>query len=163
MQISGLFAAMAVVGVASAMSSVVVNSPTVPPPPACTPGPVVDYTAVMNDTLTIISQKFSSGICNIFIESRLNNPNFITIGQALRVPTFVCNPDNASCLSRGGTGTCAPAGPNVQPVRIIANGETFFIIGQILNIAFEFLLAANPGVDPLLLQAGDQINIPICQ
>ncbi|KAK6227496.1 EC90 protein [Colletotrichum tabaci] len=170
MQISGLFSILAVVGVAAALPQA---TPTTPTPtsasaaatvsatssPTCSPGPVIDYTVVSGDTLTIISQKFSSGICNIADASGITNPNFLSLGQVLQVPTYVCTPDNTSCLAKEGSDTCVEGGPATHT---IVAGDTFFLVAQSLGLDVNALLAANEGVDPLLLQIGDVINIPVC-
>ncbi|KAF9873796.1 intracellular hyphae protein 1 [Colletotrichum karsti] len=127
--------------------------------PTCSQGPVVDYTVVSGDTLTIISQKLSSGICDISKLNSLANPNLINIGQVLKVPTHICNPDNTSCLAKDGTGTCVEGG---SPTYTIKSGDTFFIVAQSFGLDVNALLAANEGVDPLLLEVGQVINVPVC-
>ncbi|TQN66026.1 Intracellular hyphae protein 1 [Colletotrichum shisoi] len=170
MQISRLFSIVAVVGVAAAFpkatptkhtatSASATASVSATSSPTCSPGPVTDYVVRSGDTLTIISQRFGSGICNIAYASGITNPNFLSIGQSLKVPTHVCNPDNTSCLAREGSDTCVEGGP---ATRTIVAGDTFFIVAQSLGLDVNALLAANEGVDPLLLQVGDVINIPVC-
>ncbi|KAL0936028.1 intracellular hyphae protein 1 [Colletotrichum truncatum] len=133
---------------------------TVSATPTCSPGPVVDYTVVSGDTLTIISQKFSSGICDIANLNSLANPNLILLGQVLKVPTYVCNPDNTSCLAKPGNEPCVKDGPATYTIKA---GDTFFIVAQSFNLDVNALLAANEGVDPLLLEVGQVINIPVCK
>ncbi|KAJ0350781.1 hypothetical protein COL154_010139 [Colletotrichum chrysophilum] len=128
--------------------------------PTCSQGPVVDYTVVSGDTLTIISQKLSSGICDIAKLNSLENPNLILLGQVLKVPTHICNPDNTSCLSKPGTATCVEGGAATYTIQ---KGDTFFIVAGDLGLDVNALLAANEGVDPLLLQEGQVINIPVCK
>ncbi|KAK2728173.1 intracellular hyphae protein 1 [Colletotrichum kahawae] len=135
-------------------------SATVSATPTCSQGPVVDYTVVSSDTLTIISQKLSSGICDIAKLNNLSNPNLILLGQVLKVPTQICNPDNTSCLAKAGTATCVEGGPATYTIQ---KGDTFFIVAGDLGLDVNALLAANEGVDPLLLQEGQVINIPVCK
>ncbi|GJC80421.1 intracellular hyphae protein 1 [Colletotrichum liriopes] len=165
MQISGLFSLLAVAGVVAALPQATPTTPSsnttasATATPTCSPGPTIDYTVVSGDTLTIISQKFSSGICNIADASGITNPNFLSLGQALKVPTFVCSPDNTSCLSKGGDAQCVVGGPATYT---IVAGDTFFLVSQRFGLDVNALLAANEGVDPLLLQVGDVIHIPVC-
>lgn len=134
---------------------------SLPPTATCTPGPVVDYVVVADDTLTVISQKLHSGICNIAKANNLANPNFINMGQGLKVPTFPCELDNTSCLAKPSQNLqCVKDGK--QGWYIIAKGDTFFIVAQSFNLDVNALLKANQGVDPLLLQPGQNITIPIC-
>ncbi|GKT48221.1 intracellular hyphae protein 1 [Colletotrichum spaethianum] len=167
MQISGLFSILAVAGVAAALPQ---GTPTLPSgttnttasataTATCSPGPAIEYTVVSGDTLTKISQKFSSGICDISYANGLANPNFLSLGQVLKVPTQVCNPDNTSCLAKDGDATCVKDGPTKHT---IVSGDTFFLVAQRYGLDVNALLNANQGVDPLLLQPGDSINIPVC-
>ncbi|WYZ35156.1 hypothetical protein EsH8_I_001432 [Colletotrichum jinshuiense] len=161
MQISGLFTVLAAAGLVAALpqNATPTATTTAAATPTCSPGPTVEYTVVSNDTLTIISQKFGSGICDIANANGLTNPNFISLGQVLKVPTYVCNPDNTSCLAKEGDATCVVDGPATYT---IVSGDTFFIVAQRFGLDVNALLAANQGVDPLLLDVGDVINIPVC-
>ncbi|KAF6806651.1 intracellular hyphae protein 1 [Colletotrichum sojae] len=80
-------------------------------PPAAPPaggGPVnnanrtVTLTVEKGDTLGQIARLLNSGICNIATLNKIPNPDFIEVGQVLQVPINVANPDNESCLNRGG-------------------------------------------------------------
>jgi LysM repeat protein len=149
-----------------AAAGLVAALPTAPttdssaPAATCSPGAVVAYTVVSGDTLTKISQAKNSGICNIAKANGLGNPNLVSAGQVLQVPTAPCELDN-TCLAKpsendscvqGGKATCA-----------IVSGDTFFVVAQRLNLSVDALAGANPGVDPLLLQIGQVINIPVCK
>lgn len=121
---------------------------------------MVDYTVTSGDTLTIISQKLSSGICDIAKANNLANPGFILLDQVLKVPTYPCNPDNTSCLAEpSDDNDCVTSG---EATHTIVSGETFFLVASNLGLTVDALQAANPGVDPLLLQVGQVINVPVC-
>ncbi|KAK1462987.1 intracellular hyphae protein 1 [Colletotrichum cuscutae] len=62
----------------------------------------VTLTVIQGDTLGQIARLLNSGICNIAKLNNIPNPDFIEIGQVLQVPINVANPDNDSCLNRGG-------------------------------------------------------------
>ncbi|KXH62428.1 intracellular hyphae protein 1 [Colletotrichum salicis] len=62
----------------------------------------VTLTVIQGDTLGQIARLLNSGICNIAKLNNIANPDFIEIGQVLQVPINVANPDNDSCLNRGG-------------------------------------------------------------
>ncbi|TLD04855.1 uncharacterized protein PgNI_10048 [Pyricularia grisea] len=126
----------------------------------CSPGPVVEYTVQPDDNLTIVSQKLNSGICNIATLNNLSNPNYIVQGSVLEVPTYPCTIDNISCLAKPGqNNSCAT---DVASTYTIVSGDTFFLVAQSFNLSVDALQAANQGVDPLLLQVDQVINIPIC-
>lgn len=121
---------------------------------------MVDYTVQGNDTLTIVSQKLNSGICNIATLNNLANPNFIALGAVLKVPTAPCVIDNISCLAKQSDNNTCVSG--VSPYYTIVSGDTFFLVAQKFNLSVDALQAANVGADPLLLQLNQVINIPIC-
>ncbi|KAL8388882.1 hypothetical protein RB595_008997 [Gaeumannomyces hyphopodioides] len=130
------------------------------PTSTCTAGPVVDYTVVANDTLTIISQKMKSGICDIAKASNLQSPDFIKLGQVLKVPTNPCTLDNVSCLAKATQKlSCVTSGPSTYT---IVSGDTFFTVAQKFNLDINALTKANQGVDPLLLKVGQTLKVPVC-
>ncbi|KLU84420.1 intracellular hyphae protein 1 [Magnaporthiopsis poae ATCC 64411] len=154
-------------GLAAAAPQATPTTPTnpattsTPPTTTCTPGAVVDYVVVADDTLTVISQKLHSGICNIAKANNLANPNFLSLGQQLKVPTFPCQLDNTSCLAKPSQNLACVKGGK-QGWYTIAKGDTFFLVAQSFQLDVNALLKANQGVDPLLLQVGQNITIPIC-
>ncbi|ORY72180.1 uncharacterized protein BCR38DRAFT_330326, partial [Pseudomassariella vexata] len=130
------------------------------PTATCSAGPTVEYTVVSGDTLTKISQYYSSGICDIASLNSLANPGFINVGDVLQVPTLVCSPDNTSCLADDtADAICVTDG---EATYTVVAGDTFFLIAQSLGITTDALLAANDGVDPLLLQVDQVLNVPVC-
>lgn len=132
------------------------------PPGSCTDGTATNYTVTAGDTLERIAAMFDSGVCNIATANNLANPDFITDGQELIVPTKVCNPDNTSCRTPPGTRPCVPRNEGVDRKITIQAGDTFFLIGTRLNITADSLVAANLCVDPGALQIGQVIEVPIC-
>ncbi|KAG8165526.1 hypothetical protein KVR01_004078 [Diaporthe batatas] len=167
---TSIFSLLAVAGLVAAMPHPdgTQPTPTAPtgttassaPEVTCSPGPVVDYTVASGDTLTIISQKLNSGICNIAKENNLANPSFILLDQVLKVPTFPCTPDNISCMAEpSDDNDCVPSG---EPTYTMVAGDTFFLVASGLGLTVDALQAANPGLDPLLIPIGQVINVPIC-
>ncbi|GKT44568.1 intracellular hyphae protein 1 [Colletotrichum spaethianum] len=77
----------------------------------------ITLTVVKGDTLGQIAKLFNSGICDIAKLNKIQDPDFIVVGQVLQVPINVAAPDNNSCINRGGAippannGTAAPAPP----------------------------------------------------
>lgn len=126
----------------------------------CINGPTIDYTVVSGDTLTSISEKYSSGICDIAELNSLANPDFIAVDQVLKVPNSVCSPDNTSCLAEASDDlSCVEGGDATYTV---VSGDTPSLIASSLDLSLEALEAANPGVDPLQLQIGQVLAIPVC-
>nr|XP_036574142.1 Intracellular hyphae protein 1-like protein 2 [Colletotrichum truncatum]KAF6780530.1 Intracellular hyphae protein 1-like protein 2 [Colletotrichum truncatum] len=133
---------------------------TTTPTASCKPGHFKKHKVKSGETLTTIAERYNSGICDIAWLNKLENPNVIDLGQLLLVPTKLCNPDNESCLTSPGTGTCVPNG---EPTYTIKSGDTFFVLGQRFGITTESIIAANPGVKPESLEIGQVINIPVCK
>ncbi|ORY60965.1 uncharacterized protein BCR38DRAFT_443047 [Pseudomassariella vexata] len=67
-------------------------------PDTVAPDGTVEHTVVKGETLAIISKQFNSGICDIAKLNNLTNPDQIEVGQVLKVPINVANPDDSSCL-----------------------------------------------------------------
>ncbi|KAK1954682.1 hypothetical protein LY78DRAFT_729770 [Colletotrichum sublineola] len=65
------------------------------------------------DTLGQIAKLLNSGICQIAQQNNIADPNFIQIGQMLTVTINIQNPDNDSCINRGGSiGSIPPVNNN---------------------------------------------------
>ncbi|KAJ3958886.1 hypothetical protein N0V92_004525 [Colletotrichum tropicale] len=100
---------------------------TPPPPLTSAPpaggGPVnnanrtITLTVIKGDTLGQIARLFNSGICDIAKLNNIPNPDFIDVNQVLQVPINLANPDNTSCLNRGGAipPAAAPANGTATP------------------------------------------------
>ncbi|KAK2729346.1 intracellular hyphae protein 1 [Colletotrichum kahawae] len=113
------------------------TSPTEPPPTrrqAATPPPLtsappggggainnaqrtITLTVIKGDTLGQLARLFNSGICDIAKLNNIPNPDFIDVNQVLQVPINLANPDNNSCLNRGGAipPAAAPANGTATP------------------------------------------------
>lgn len=126
----------------------------------CVDGPSTNYTVIAGDTLEKIAAEYSSGVCNIASANGLTNPDFLSIGQVLIVPTDVCTADNDSCRTSAGTATCLSSGDSTYTIQ---SGDTFFLIAAELGITLDALVAANPDVDAGNLQVDQVIDVPICE
>lgn len=128
----------------------------------CVDGASTNYTVISGDTLEKIAAEYNSGVCNIASANSLDDPDFISVGQVLTVPTNVCTADNDSCRTEEGTATCVAADAGVAATYTIVAGDTFFLIAAELGITLDAIVAANPNVNPGALEVGQIINIPIC-
>ncbi|KAK2002915.1 LysM domain-containing protein [Colletotrichum falcatum] len=123
-------------------------------------GNIHKTTVKSGETLTIIAERYHSGVCDIAALNKLDDPNVIFPGQELLVPVNVCKPDNTSCQKPVGEATCVKEGPATY---VIASGDTFYKVAQKLGITTDSLTGANPGVTPETLQPGQVINVPVCK
>ncbi|HIE12613.1 MAG TPA: LysM peptidoglycan-binding domain-containing protein [Desulfotomaculum sp.] len=53
-----------------------------------------------------------------------------------------------------------PAAPQYAAY-VVQPGDTFYLIAQRHDVSLDSLLAANPGVDPYMLQVGQTVKIPV--
>ncbi|KAJ0382538.1 hypothetical protein COL922a_012350 [Colletotrichum nupharicola] len=100
------------------------TTPTEPPPTrrqAATPPPPLTSAPPAGggpgDTPGQIARLFNSGICDIAKLNNIPNPDFTDVNQVLQVPINLANPDNTSCLNRGGAipPAAAPANGTATP------------------------------------------------
>ncbi|KAK8079552.1 LysM domain-containing protein [Apiospora hydei] len=128
---------------------------------ACAVGSTVPYIVQSGDTLTKIATALKSGICDIAKASGLANPDYILNGAELTVPIGLASPDNKSCIKQAApaTAVCVVGGANSYTIK---SGDTLYLVSVALGITLDSLLAANKGVIPENLNAGDKINVPTC-
>lgn len=133
------------------------------PPGQCSDGPITNVTVQAGDTLELIAARFNSGVCNIANASGIaDNPDFLALGQALTVPTEVCDPDNTSCRKQPGTRPCIPQEENPPKEITIEAGDTFFLLGVKFNLTSNAFVAVNLCADPGDLEIGQKVKVPIC-
>ncbi len=82
----------------------------------------------------------------------LPNPNTIRVGQVLRIPNPGCDSAPAASTEQGGSGGDFD--------HVVQLGENLFRIGLKYNMTWDILVAANPGIDPDNIKAGDRLLIP---
>ncbi|KAH9861112.1 hypothetical protein IAQ61_010848 [Plenodomus lingam] len=112
-------------------------------------------------TLSLIASNYTSGICDIASLNKIQNPNFIQVGQVLRIPTKCTTPDNTSCLPPPNTATAVCIN-GVGSSYNVRSGETLTIIAGNFNVTLNSVIAANSDIDPNVISPGQLINIPVC-
>jgi peptidoglycan endopeptidase LytF len=129
------------------------------------------YTVKSGDTLAGIAARFSISLEDL----RAANPGIdaasLSVGQSVRLPRDVSGEPPPSPTPEPGTPAPAdsptpPApGPTNTPATAmqtytVESGDIPLTIAEKFGITVEALLAANPGLDPTSLHAGDVLNIP---
>jgi LysM repeat protein len=129
----------------------------------CGANSTVTHTIVAGETLGSLATLYNSGICDIASFNNIANPNLVTPGQELRIPSGCTTPDNASCLpppAPAANATCATAASSAYIVR---SGDTLSNIAADYQITLAGLIAVNKQIENIDLIFPDQlINIPIC-
>lgn len=121
-----------------------------------------NYTVIAGDTLTTIAEKYASGICDIASVNSLDNPNLITPGQNLIIPTNCTTPDNTTCVPEQTEGTqwCVPG---VGSSYIVQSGDTLSAIATNFNLTLQAIINANPQIEnPDVIEVGQVVFVPIC-
>lgn len=94
------------------------------------------YTVRPGDDLTQISIRFGVPINRIITDNSLSYPNNLVVGQHLIIMSDMFR-------------------------YTIKEGQTLFSLSQEFEIPLEALLEANPDVNPIALQIGEVVNIPL--
>lgn len=120
----------------------ITESPTPKYSPTPTPEPVY-HTVEPGDTLLAVAIEFDTTTEALMVTNALDSPHDLDIGQALLIV-----PSNVE-----------PGVPAV--VHEIKAGDTFADLSFFYGSTIDDMLAANPGLDPDLLQIGQQVIIPV--
>lgn len=94
------------------------------------------YTVKSGDTLSALSSRYGIPVSRIIADNALRYPNELVIGQHLII-----------------------ASDNVR--HVIEEGQTLFSLSLAFGVPLVDLLEANPNVNPIMLQVGEVVNIPI--
>jgi LysM repeat protein len=116
------------------------------PPPA--PG-TATYTVSPNDTLWDIATAHRVSVDALVAANPGVDPKALHEGQVLTIPAAT-------------EGTAAPAAgnPPASTPYTIRQDDTLWTIAATFDVTVEALTAANPGVDPKLLRAGQVLKVP---
>lgn len=117
---------------------------------AAPPTPVVNYTVRANDTLWDIATRYGITVAQLTAANPDVNPDALRPGQTLTIPTktpLVSGPASGVGASNGAIHTVKP-------------NDTLWDIATKYGVFVNDLLAANPGVDPQRLMAGQTLLIP---
>ncbi len=106
------------------------------------------YTIKSGDTLYLLAQRYNTTVDAIMKLNPGINPNNLQIGQKICIPGSGTTPPPTTCPS----GTFAYT---------IKSGDTLYLLAIKYNTTVEAIMAANPGIDPMNLQIGQVICIPI--
>lgn len=96
------------------------------------------YTVKAGDDLTMLSRRFGIPASRIIADNALRYPNSLVVGQHLIIMSDTVR-------------------------HVIEEGQTMYSLSQEFGVPLDELLIANPDVNPIALQEGEIINIPIAE
>ncbi|MDE7362007.1 MAG: LysM peptidoglycan-binding domain-containing protein [Oscillospiraceae bacterium] len=94
------------------------------------------YTVQQGDTLTSLSRRFGLPANRIAADNALRYPNSLAVGQSLVIMS--------------------------DSMRyVLQEGQTLYSVAQEFGVPLQTLIDANPNVNPISLQPGEIVNIPM--
>ncbi|KAF9691929.1 hypothetical protein EKO04_009804 [Ascochyta lentis] len=128
----------------------------------CGANSTVSYTLVSGDTLTTVTNRFDSGICDIASLNNITNPNSVPAGAILTIPEGCTDPDNTSCLTpvTTPTATCVFGVGSSYNFR---SGDSLSSIASDFNITLSALESANKAITSAdSIPVGQLLNVTVC-
>ena len=122
-------------------------SPTILPPAILPPPSPLTHTIKAGEILWHIARTYSATVEAIMTANHITDPKTLQIGQVLVIPTVEASPSPAASSS-----------PVIEYT--IKSGDTLLALALACGTTVEAILALNPGLEPTLLQIGQQIVIP---
>ncbi|KAF4121503.1 LysM domain [Geosmithia morbida] len=116
----------------------------------------VDGTTVFD-----VAKATKRGVCDIGRENLMADVEIIpNVGQSIRIPPQVCEPDNETCLLSGpGTRNCVLGGPRLYYTQ---RGDTYAKIAGRLNMTVSSLTSGNETSATEQLPVGQFVKVPLC-
>ena len=99
---------------------------------------MIIYTVQRGDTLASIAKRYGLSPLRIAADNQLRDPARLAEGQNLLIMTDFIR-------------------------YILEEGQTLYSISQEYNVPLAALLEANPNLNPISLQAGDEVRIPVAE
>tara|TARA_B110000503_G_scaffold51357_1_gene82913 strand:+ start:64 stop:1806 length:1743 start_codon:yes stop_codon:yes gene_type:complete len=131
--------------------------PDVAVEPEPTPEPeqtstVVEYRVQSGDTLLRIASKFGISSSALQSYNSISNPNRISIGQLLRIPTSTDNTNVAQAEE--------PGEPEAQKTYTVVSGDTIWGIARKLGVSSSALSKLNGINNPSFIRIGQVLKVP---
>jgi len=120
--------------------------------PPCPPGGCACiYIVHRGDTLSAIAWRYGTSVWTLARMNGLANPNYIWVGQRLRVPCGGYHPPAPPP---------PPPGPHCGVVYVVCRGDTVYSIALRYGTTVQAIAAANHLWNPSLIWAGQRLVIP---
>ena len=119
------------------------------------------YTVMRGDTLYSIARLCRSSVGAMARANRLADTRAIEVGQRLIVPGRSAS---VPAFRREVNDEPPPAArtrpPREPPGYRMERGDTLYSLARWARVSLRALLAANPGIDPRRIEAGDLVRLP---
>jgi len=115
------------------------------PPSSPPPGQTTTYVVQRGDTLRAIASRFRTTVNDLAVLNKITNPNFIYVGQWLRIP-----------------GGAAPALPSSTCSYVVRRGDTLTTIALAYRTTVWAIAIANNLANPSFIWTGQRLAIPGC-
>jgi len=125
-------------------------------PAGAGPGCGGAFTAARGDTLYSIARRCETSVAELMQENRLGQPPRLEPGQRLAIPGFA----QAEAPKPPGAAPPPPSPRAEANVYHFQTGDTLYSLARWARTSLAALRAANPGIDPRDIDAGDSINLP---
>ena len=127
---------------------------TVAAPP---PSGSLSYTVASGDTLAAIAERFRVSVDAIVAASNLDDPDVLSVGQVLTIPTGGSSGGTGSGPATTVTGTTAPTG---ERQHVVVSGDTLSGIASRYNVSVDAIVEANGLASPDSLSVDYVLIIP---
>jgi LysM repeat protein len=128
------------------------EAPATEAPAASGEGCPATYTIQSGDTLFSIAQRCGLTVDQLASANGISNPNQLSIGQELSIPTG----SGAAAGTSTGTGATSGSGS----VHVVQPGENLFRIALSYGLTYQELANYNNITDPASIRVGQEIRIP---
>ncbi|GIO84070.1 hypothetical protein J25TS5_10020 [Paenibacillus faecis] len=126
------------------------------PTGTCPPGSFT-YTVKPGDTLYRIARFFQVPLPNLIQANPFLNPDRLTIGQVICIPSYELSPVHHNGSARPNRSRCGLHFWNYT----LQKGDTYYELSQWVKVTPDRLMSANPGTPPQALIPGQNLCIPL--
>ena len=130
-------------------------TPTTPATPP--PGGSLNYEVKSGDTLAAIAERFRVNVDDIVAASNLPDPDVLSVGQVLTIPTGGSTGSAGTGTTPATTGTTAPSGERSY---IVESGDTLSGIAERFGVSVDAIVEANGLESPDSLSVDYVLIIP---
>lgn len=124
------------------------QTPTAVPTPSGTVAGPVTHTVAVGESLYRIGLQYGVSWVQIAELNKLSNPNQLTVGQVLQIPSGTPTPDPTPS-------------PQTETTYVVKVGDNLFRIGLAYGVSWVQIAEANGIVNPNQIYVGQTLKIPV--